>query len=155
MMRTKASDIDQVERITLSRDGQTMVISIPISLRRSGGRKKVVTPANVTPWSPAMARMDNTIIKALVRAYRWRRILEGGLFGSVRELAKAEKINEAYLGRIVRLTLLSPAITAAILSGQLPHGMELSEFLKPFPLEWQEQENLFLRRDCSSMASTR
>jgi hypothetical protein len=129
----------------LSRDGHTMVVSIPISMRRTGGRKKVVTPANAAPWSPPPARVDSTIVKALARAHRWRGMLESKLFATVRDLAGAEKINEAYLGRVLRLTLLSPKITEAILSGRLPNGVDLAKLLKPFPIEWERQETAFLR----------
>jgi hypothetical protein len=117
MLRPINIAVGEVERPRLSRDGRTMVISIPISMRRTGGRKKVVTPANSAPWSPPPARIDNTIVKALARAHRWRGMLESKLFATVRDLAKAEKINEAYLCRVLRLTLLSPGITEAILAG--------------------------------------
>jgi hypothetical protein len=46
MMPPKTIVVGTGERPKLSRDGRTMVVSIPISMRRSGGRKKVVTPAN-------------------------------------------------------------------------------------------------------------
>lgn len=78
-----------------------------------------------------------------MRAPRWRGMLESKLFASVRDLAKAEKINEAYLGRVVRLTLLSPKITEAILSGRQREELDVAELLKPFPLEWDKQEALF------------
>jgi hypothetical protein len=146
MMPTKTIAVGKVERPKLSSDGRTMVISIPISMRRTGGRKKVVTPANVATWSLPPARVDSTVIKALARAHRWRGMLEKKLFANVRELARAEKINEAYLGRVLRLKLLSPAITEAILSGRLPDGVDLAKLLKPFPVEWQDQEALFLKR---------
>jgi hypothetical protein len=139
MMPTKIIDLGKVERPKLSRDGRIMVVSIPISMRRTGGRKKVITPANVAPWSPPPARVDNTIVKALARAHRWRGMLESKQFGSVRELARAEKINEAYLGRVLRLTLLSPAIVEAVLSGRLPDGIDLAKLLKPLPTEWHKQ----------------
>ena len=120
-----------------------MVVSIPISLRRQGGRKRVVTPAEAPPWSPPPTRVDNTIIKALVRAHRWRGMLESNLFASVRELAKAENINESYLCRVLRLTLLSPALTEAILNGKQPDGLDLAHLLKSLPVEWNEQRQLF------------
>jgi hypothetical protein len=91
-------------------------------------------------------RIDNTILKALARAHRWRELLDTRTFATVRDLAKGEKINEAYLGRVLRLTLLSPAITEAALAGRLPEGLELAQLLKPFPVEWREQEALFLKR---------
>ena len=93
----------------------------------------------------APARVDNTILKALSRAHRWRGMLKSKLFASVRDLAKAEKINEAYLGCMLRLALLSPKITEAILSGRQREELELAELLKPFPIDWERQEALFLK----------
>ncbi|WP_245481486.1 hypothetical protein [Bradyrhizobium sp. LVM 105] len=119
-----------------------MLVSIPISFRRQGGRKRVVTPANAEAWSPPKPQVDNTLIKAVVRAHRWRHMLESNLFGSVRELAKAEKINESYLCRVLRLTLLSPTITEAILNGLQPEGLELAQLLKSIPAEWDKQDSM-------------
>jgi hypothetical protein len=144
MMPPKTITLGSAERPKLGPDGRTMFVSIPISMRRIGGRKKVITPANFAPWSPSPTRVDDTIVKVLARAHRWRGMLESKLFANVRELAKAEKINEAYLCRVLRLTLLSPTITEAILSGQLPDGVDLKKLLRPFPVVWQEQEALFL-----------
>jgi hypothetical protein len=123
----------------VSRDGRTLVVRIPISFRRQGGRKKVVTPSQAPTWSPPPPRVDNTIVKALVRAHRWRNMLESSSFASVRELAKAEKINESYLCRVLRLTLLSPALTEAILNGQHPAGLDLARLLRGLPIEWDKQ----------------
>ena len=122
MMKPITIATGEVGRPKLSSNGRTMVISIPISMRRTGGRKKVITPASATPWAPPPVHIDNTILKALARAHRWRGMLEAKLFGSVRDLAKAEKINEAYLGRVLRLTLLSPKVTEAIMSGRQRGG---------------------------------
>lgn len=145
MMPPKAITVGAVKDLKLARDGRTMVISIPVSLRQTGGQKKIVAPANVAPWAPPPARVDNTIIKALARAHRWRGLLESNLFKTVRDLAQAERINEAYLCRVLRLTLLSPKITEAALSGRLPDSVDLAKLLKPFPIEWEEQEALFMR----------
>jgi len=72
-------------------------------------------------------------------------MLESGRYSTLRELARAEKINESYLARVLRLTLLSPSITEAILSGRQPNELELARLLMPFPIEWKKQEDLFLR----------
>ena len=135
--------IEQFDRPRLGPDGLTMMVSIPISFRRQGGSKKVVTPSHAPAWSPPPPRVDNTIVKALVRAHRWRNMLESNLFTSVRELAKAEKINESYLCRVLRLSLLSPALTEAILNGQQPDGVGLMRLLKSLPIEWDKQEAAF------------
>jgi hypothetical protein len=143
MNRPTTITLGQLGRPKLSRDGRTMVVSIPISFRRQGGRKRVVTPATAPTWSPAPPRVDNTLVKALARAHRWRNMLESNLFASVRELAKAEKINESYLCRVLRLTLLSPTLTEAILNGSQPDGLDLAQLLKFIPIEWHEQEAMF------------
>lgn len=131
--------IDQPRRPKFSRDGRTLMIRIPISFRRQGGRKKVVTPPHTPDWTPP-PRVDNTIVKALVRAHRWRNMLEANLFTSVRDLAKAEKINESYVCRVLRLTLLSPSLTEAILNGQQPEDLYLAHVLRSIPTAWDKQE---------------
>ena len=90
-----------------------MTVHIPITLRHQGGRKQVVTPNGATPWIPTPSRVDKIIVKAIVRAHRWRDMLESGHYVTVRDLAKAEAINESYLGLILRLTLLFPALIEA------------------------------------------
>lgn len=122
----------------LSRDGKTITVSLPIVMTRQGGQKRVVTP-NSEPWTPA-GRVDSTIVKALARAHRWRHMLESKKFSTVRELAKAEKINESYLCRTLRLTLLSPALTEALLDGRQSQSLSLDHLLKVLPLVWKEQD---------------
>ena len=113
MTGTANMKVAQFGRPTLSKDGRTITVHIPITLRHQCGRKQVVTPAGATPWIPTPPRVDSTLVKAIVRAHRWRDMLESGDYATVRDLAKAEDINESYLGRILRLTLLSPTIVEA------------------------------------------
>ena len=65
--------------------------------------------------------------------------LESGDYATVRDLAKAEAINESYLGRVLRLTLLSPKIIEAILEGKQPATLELDDLLEQFPIQWDQQ----------------
>jgi hypothetical protein len=139
MTGTATIQVGQFGRPTLSKDGRTITVRIPITLRHQGGRKQVVTPAGATPWIPIQPRVDNTMVKAIVRAYRWRDMLESGNCATVRDLAKAEAINESYLGRVLRLTLLSPKIVEAILEGKQPATLELDDLMKQFPVEWDQQ----------------
>jgi len=113
MTGTATITTGQFGRPTLSKNGRTITVRIPITLRHQGGRKQVVTPAGATPWIPTPPRVDSTLVKAIVRAHRWRDMLESSGYATIRDLAKAEAINESYLGRVLRLTLLSPEITAA------------------------------------------
>ena len=84
------------------------------------GPKQVVAPEG---WSgpalaPQRARVDGTLVKAIARAHRWQGMLEGGEYGSIEELARAERINPSYLARVLRLTLLAPEIVESILDGR-------------------------------------
>jgi hypothetical protein len=136
---TAAMQVGQFGPPILSKDGRTMMVRIPMMLRQRGGRKYVVTPAGATPWIPTPPRIDNTLVKAIVRAHRWRDMLESGAYATVRDLAKAEAVNESYLGRVLRLTLLAPKIVETILEGRQPATLELSELLQQIPIEWDKQ----------------
>lgn len=144
MTGTATMKVGQFGRPMLSKDGRTIMVRIPITMRRQGGRKQVVTPAGATPWIPTPPRIDNTLVKAMVRAHRWRDMLESGDYATVRDLAKAEAINESYLGRVLRLTLLAPKIIEAILEGKQPATLELDDLMQLFPIEWDKQVETFI-----------
>jgi hypothetical protein len=61
---------------------------------------------------------DNAMIKALARAFRWREMLESGTHATITDLARAERIDHSYMGRILRLTLLAPDIVESIMNGR-------------------------------------
>jgi hypothetical protein len=125
-----------VSQIRLSPDGSTITVFLPMAWRRRGGRKVIVAPPGCDDWAPP-PKIDNTLIKALARAHRWRRMLEGGDYGTLAEMADAERISRSYVSRILRLTLLAPDIIERILYGRSTMG--LPQLLKPFPVEWEEQ----------------
>lgn len=89
------------------------------------------------------SRMDNTVVKALARAFRWKRLLEAGSYSSVTELAEKEKIGMSYLTRVMRMTLLAPDIIDAILDGRQGDGVTLTSLANPFPVEWEKQRRHF------------
>lgn len=139
MTGTATMQAGHVGRPVLSRDGRTITVHIPIILRHQGGRKQIVTPEGAAPWVPIASRVDNTMVKALARAHRWRDMLETGNHATVRDLAKAEAIDEVYLGRVLRLTLLAPSIVETIVAGKQPATLELHDLLKPFHADWGKQ----------------
>ncbi|MBM4298788.1 MAG: hypothetical protein FJ143_13710 [Deltaproteobacteria bacterium] len=128
----------------LSADGRTIIVDLPIAFRRIGGRKQVVLPDGGVFARPTRRRIDGTMIKALARAFRWRKLLENGRHATVAELAAAEKINTSYVSRVLRLTLLAPDIVETIMDGRQPATMKTADLLKPFPVEWPAQRTRFL-----------
>ena len=122
----------------LTKDERTLVVRVPLALRKRGGRKLVVAPEGAK-WAPSRPRIDSTIIKAMARAFRWRNLLETGVHATIAEIAGAEGINPTYVGRILRLTLLAPDIIETLLNGRQPANLQLADLLKPFPVEWERQ----------------
>ena len=123
----------------VSADGRVVTVSVPLRLRKLGGRKQVVAPDGALAGLPARARVDGTLVKALGRAHRWQGLLESGAYGSVAELAAAERINASYLARVLRLTLLAPEIVEVVLDGRQSPALTLERAVKPFPVAWAEQ----------------
>jgi hypothetical protein len=125
-------------------DGRTVTVRIPISIRRRGGRRLVLAPdgAEVTA-APVTRHIDNAMVKAIARAFRWREMLESGTHATIAEIAIAENINDSYVGRVLRLTLLAPDIVEAILSGRQPAEMQLDDLMKRFPIDWSAQREAF------------
>jgi hypothetical protein len=119
----------------ITRNGRVLVVSIPVSFRQSGGKKQIVVPDGVDDWQPSRPRCDNSLINALAKAYCWRRSIETGLYASAAELSHRDGINESYVCRVLRMTLLAPDIVEAILDGRQPKTLELKGLLKPFPTE--------------------
>ena len=79
------------------------------------------------------------MFKALARGFRWRKLLETGVYGTIEEIAAKEKINSSYVSRVLRLTLLAPATVEAILNGRADAAPTLAEAMKVFPVEWGYQ----------------
>ena len=99
-------------------------------------------------WAAPRRHVDNAMVKAIARAFRWREMLEDGTHATIAEIASAERINESYIGRVLRLTLLAPCIVEAILDGRQSPEVTLPMLLQPFPSAWNEQA--FINSRCSS-----
>jgi len=123
----------------------TITLRVPFRIIKRGRRKEVQLP----PDAPVHRRTDNTLIKALARAFRWKRMLESGEFTTINELAEREGIAPSYMTRVMRLTLLAPDIVEAILDGRQGPEVTLGWLLKGFPVEWEGQT----RKSCDHSAS--
>ena len=120
-------------------DGDTITVTIPMTWKRRGGRKVIIAPDGGDAWAPAKPRPDETLIRALARAHRWKRMLEEGRYRSAAEIAEAEGVTRSFVNRLLRLTLLAPDIQEAILDGRQPKGMQLEELTRAMPRAWEEQ----------------
>ena len=125
-------------------DSGTITIRVPIAVRKRGGRKTVSTPNGLSVLAPTPAHIDRAVVKALARAFRWRMLIETGMYRTVQEIADAEKLNASYVGRVLRLTLLAPEVIQSILDGYPQRKVPLDSLMKPFPLRWVDQRRHLL-----------
>jgi hypothetical protein len=113
---------------------ETLTVQVPFALRKRGGRKEIIVPEGAA--HPRL-RIDNSVVKALARAFRWKRMIDSGAFATIGDLARHQKIAPSYMTRVMRLTLLAPEIVEGIVEGRVAPG--LAELLEPFPVEWKVQ----------------
>lgn len=118
---------------------ETVTLHVPFRIVKRGGRKEMQMPEGATQ----PRRTDNTLVKALARASRWKRMLESGEFLTIAELAEREGIASSYMTRVLSLTLLAPDIVEAILDGKQGSQLTLARVLEAFPMEWIEQRQNF------------
>jgi hypothetical protein len=130
---------------TWSLDGATITVFIPMTWKRRGGRKVIIAPDGGDAWAPAKSRPDETLIRALARAHRWNRMLEQRKYRSIGEIAEAEKVDRAYVSRLLDLTLLAPDIPEATLEGRQSKGIQLDELMGAMPEAWEAQRKRFAR----------
>lgn len=126
--------------ITIS-DDNIITVTVALRVRHRRGRKMIVAPD--VPMASTASAPDDALLKALVRAHRWRRMLESDQFASVAELSASEKVNHSYVCRLLRLNLLAPDIVQEILDGTQNPDLELKDLCKPFSVDWSAQRDVF------------
>lgn len=129
----------------LKSDGRTITVRVPISIIKRGGNKIVLAPDGaVHDVNHAIRqRIDSALVKAIARAFRWREMLENGACATIGEIALKEQINESYVARILRLTLLAPSIIEAIVHGRHNPSLTLPHLIRPFSPIWHAQSKAF------------
>jgi hypothetical protein len=121
----------------------SITVRVPLKIGRRPGRKTVVMPVPQEGDTVVPTRADPALLKALARAFRYQKLLDEGRYGSISEMAEAEKIERGYLGSLLRLTLLAPELVASALDGRHMPSLAPTALFEPFPLSWHDQSELF------------
>ena len=146
---------DRYPGLRVRRDGDAVVVHIPMRLRRRNGRCMVLTEGEAAPVSAAQhvashsgggggGGGNRTLIEAIAKGHRWQAQLESGEYASLEDLAKDVGCDRTYVGRMLRLTSLAPDIIEAILRGDEPDGLSLEKLRKNLPVRWGEQRAKWL-----------
>jgi len=133
-----------------------MLVSITVSCQMWPPAPSALAPSReklALQGGFARGSIDNTMIKAIARAFRWQKLLENGTYGCLEEIARAEKIGGSFVSRVVRLALLAPDIVEAILAGKQPARLTLKDLMLPFPVEWKLQRTHLYRLPPSTQST--
>ena len=112
---------------------KVVTITIPMDLKRRGGRKEIIVPDRLPAALPAEPSTQEPLVTALARAFHWQELIDTGRYASVTELAKALDVDRSYVGRIMRLALLAPDIVEAIMRGEEPVNLSMETLTKRLP----------------------
>jgi len=131
-------------RVAPGTDGQTVDIRVPMEFKTRSGRKEIISvrsPSGLPPDAATAADVGprSPLVVALARAYRWQRMIDTGEVPGVEAIAAKHNVDRAYVSRILGLTALAPDIVGAILAGNEPDGISLSELHKDLPEYWKDQ----------------
>jgi hypothetical protein len=121
----------------VSNPNDTIRVVIPLAIRRRNGRPKVLPPENV---AARQARAQHPhILKALGRAWAWRRKLESGEATTVHDIAKAEKVTDRFVSRTMRLAYLSPEVLERLLVRRQPPAISWNDLVRTSYFPWAGQ----------------
>lgn len=114
-------------------------VVIPLNIRRRNGRPKILPPENVAEQQ--VRAQDPHILKALGRAWAWRRRLESGDIGTAGDLARSERLSERFVSRTMRLAFLSPSVLDNLVLLRTPPSCSLAEVIEAASLSWTSQNS--------------
>jgi site-specific DNA recombinase len=137
---TRARLLNQEGILGQDSDGQSLVLTIEMKLKRCGGEMRLIIPG----WTAQDQRRQpvSSLIKAVSRANDWVRRMEVGECKHQRDLAKATKLEPRYVNSILRVAFLAPEIMEAIIDGRQPPDLMLGSLTGVLPMSWQQQKKL-------------
>lgn len=124
----------------MSRPDDNLRVVIPLTIRRRNGRPRVLLPESMADQQ--VRAQDPHILKALGRAWAWRRKLENGEMATVGDIAKAEKVTDRFVSRTMRLAYLSPDVLERLVVGEEPPSISWNNLVKATYVPWEAQIDL-------------
>jgi len=117
----------------------TMRVFIPLTIRKRNGRPKIVPPADVVPDTGGG---DPHVLRAIAKAWSWRRKLESGAVSTLSDIAEAEKVSDRFVSRMMRLAYLSPVVLDHLVIRRVPPALSLNDLVAVADRPWAEQMDM-------------
>ncbi len=130
-------------RIAVNEDQSLITIDIPIEFQKRGGKKTIINPDGHSINRDRNDKHDIVLIRNLVQAHYWQRMITSGKYGSINQLCDGENLPKGNIVTVIRMVTLAPDIQHAILNSTHPSHLTRADFVKPFPHLWKEQRKYF------------
>lgn len=118
----------------------TIRVLIPLKVRKKNGRPKILPPADYLPSEDQT--QDPHILRAIGRAWSWRRQLETGAASTIQDIAAAEKVSDRFVSRMMRLAYLSPEVLDNLVIRRVPLALSLNDLVAVADRPWAEQMDM-------------
>ncbi|EDP61543.1 putative phage-related protein [alpha proteobacterium BAL199] len=115
----------------------TIRVVIPLTIRKRNGRPKILPPDDVIAREGR--NQDPHVLRAIARAWSWRRQLETGVASTIQDIAAAEKVSDRFVGRMIRLAYLSPSVLETLVITRKPPAISINDLMAVAELPWAEQ----------------
>jgi hypothetical protein len=121
----------------MSGSSDTIRVVIPLSIRKRNGRPKILPPED--HCAREGRTQDPHVLRAVARAWKWRRQLESGTVSTIQDIAVAEKVSDRFVSRMMRLAYLSPEVLEHLIIRRVPPALSLNDLVAVADLPWAEQ----------------
>lgn len=129
----------------------TIRVVIPLTIRKKNGRPKILPPADIQ--SAGARAQDPHVLRAIARAWNWRRKLERGEVSTIHNIAMAERVTDQYVGRMMWLANLSPNVLERLVIHRQPPALALNDLMAVPDLPWTQQMERVFGSDSESSAT--
>lgn len=120
----------------------TIELTIDVAFRSYAGRKMAFS-AKRGVVNIHQTKHDQSLVTAILRSYKWNKMMEAGELKSAADIASKEKVERTYAGDVLRLKYLAPEIVTMIMNGTQPRTLNVSQLLRQhLPLDWEAQKRL-------------
>lgn len=115
----------------------TIRVVIPLTIRKRNGRPKILPPDEVTVRDGRL--QEPHVLRAIARAWSWRRQLETGAAFTIQDIASAEKVSDRFVSRMMRLAYLSPEVLEYLVIRRVSPALSLNDLVAVADRPWAEQ----------------